>query len=1148
MSKALATKNVAAVLLGIGMILSVFAFATPAKADVISDMQAQISALLAQIAALQAPGQQVGGASCGTTFTQNLKLGSSGTEVKALQKFLNSIDGTQLGTVGAGSPGNETSTFGPATKRAVIKFQEKYAADILTPNGLSNGTGNWFASTRAKANQLCTTGGNTGGGTTPPPGTTPGTLAVSAGSQPANSLAPQGSARVPFTNFTLTNTSGAAVTINGITVTRTGLASDGAFAGVVLLDQNGLQIGTPRTFDTNHQATIGETMTLQAGQSMTFTVAGNMAASLTAYAGQVAALQVTGINTTSAVSGSLPISGANQTINASLAVGTATISNSSFDPNSAQTKNIGDTAVKFSGLRVTAGSQEDVRLFSIRWRLNGSASASDISNVMTVVDGTSYPTTLSADGRYYTTTIAGGKLMTKGNAVDVYVQGDITGSNSNTRVVEFDLDRPSDLYIVGQTYGYGITPTASSFTGTTPSSAGTHASGFYGVTSPYSVAQPLFQGSTVTVQGSSVTTIARATEVPSANIAVNVPNQALGGFVADIKGEALTVQTMTVNIFGLATSSSGQITNVTLVDDTGVVLAGPVDASNTLVTFNNSITLKSGRHVYTIKGKVATGVPNGATYTVNTTPSSWSGITGQQTGNTVAITTANFTMNTMTVRGATLNITAAAQPAAQSIVSGGSGVLLANIQLDASQSGEDIRINQLPVNFSNVAGLSSCQLWNGSTAVNTGSNVPSSYSTGINNFSFDNSLTVPKGTVVTLSVKCSISGSITSGTYTTGVITSGTQTYTATGVQSGSSLTNNSNLTASTSNSGTQTVGTSSLVVSTDPSSPSFAYAAGGSTGVTVAALKFRGTGEDLTLTELGLAGQSSNISSDVVQATIWNGATQVGTVTFTSGASIATSTLSTPVNLPKDTDVVLTVKVNVANVGTSQTGVAGDTVTINYSGAKATGNNSGSTIYATGSSSVAGVRIERTFPTVALVSLGSTGVADGKLIRFSVTANAGGTLGLETVKFSIATSTASASNYNLYAYTDSGFSNAVSAAPSGQLNATSVGGVGTATIIIRTNNVTGGILQIPAGQTYYFELRASVTGVSTGASITTTLLGDASTVSSGATSTLNTANFVWTPNSTSTVTISDSTNPDWRNGYGIPGLPASGLSQTRNQ
>ncbi len=1130
MSKALATKNVAAVLLGIGMILSVFAFATPAKADTASDLQAQINALLAQISALQ------GGASSAAcfTFTQNLKLGSKGAEVMNLQKFLNSMSDTKVSVSGAGSPGNETSTFGPATKAAVIKFQNKYAADILTPNGLTAGNGNFFASSRAKANSLCVTTP-----TTPTtPGTTPGTLAVTAGSQPANSLAPAGSARVPFTNFTLTNTSGSAVTVTGVTVTRTGLAADGAFAGVVLLDQNGLQIGTPRTFDTNHMATIGETMTLQAGQSMTFTVAGNMATPLTSYAGQVAALQVTAIQTSSTISGSLPISGANQTINSSLAIGTATVMTSSFDPDSNQTKNIGDTAVKFSGVRITAGSAEDVRLFSVRWRLNGSASSGDISNVMTVINGTSYPTVLSADGRYYTTTVSGGVLMTKGNSADVYVQGDITGTNSNSRVIEFDIDRQSDIYIVGQTYGYGITPTASETL--TAAATGNHGSTFVGSGSVSS--QPFFQGSTVNVIGSSVTTIARATEVPAANIAINVPGQVLGGFVADIKGEALTIQTLSVYAVGVATGTTNQLTNVTLVNDAGVVVAGPVDASAGLITFNNSITLSSGRHVYTIKGTVPTGTSNGGTFTLNTTPSGWTGVTGQTTGNTVTISQGNFTMNTMTVRGARLNITAAAQPAAQTIVAGGSAVLLANIQLDASQSGEDIRMNQLPVNFTNVTGASSCQLWNGSTAINTGSNTVNPAGTGITNFTFDNSLTIPKGTVVTLSLKCNLSSSAT-GTYITGVITSGTQTYTATGVQSGNSLTNNTTLTATTSNSGTQTIGTSSLAVTTSPSSPSYAYASGGTTNVTIGALQLRASGEDQTLTELGLVG-SASIDSDVLQATIWNGATQVGTVTFVSGTTAATSTLSTPVALAKDTDVTLTIKVNVANVGVGQSGTPGDLVQVNFQGAKSTGVNSGNTIYATGSSSVAGVRIERSYPTLALVSLGSTGAADGKLIRFSVTANAAGTIGVEQFAFSIASSTGvTVNNIILYAYTDSGFSSPVSSAASGQLNATGMFASGS--VKITTDNVTGGVLQVPAGQTYYFELRATVAGIQTGSSITTTLLGD-SAYQRAATSTLNSArNFVWSPNSTTTTSFAGS---DFSSGFGVPGLPASGLTQTRNQ
>ena len=63
MSKALATKNVAAVLLGLALVFGfAFAFATPAKADVISDLQAQIQSLLAQISALQTSSTTGGGA------------------------------------------------------------------------------------------------------------------------------------------------------------------------------------------------------------------------------------------------------------------------------------------------------------------------------------------------------------------------------------------------------------------------------------------------------------------------------------------------------------------------------------------------------------------------------------------------------------------------------------------------------------------------------------------------------------------------------------------------------------------------------------------------------------------------------------------------------------------------------------------------------------------------------------------------------------------------------------------------------------------------------------------------------------------------------------------------------------------------------
>lgn len=90
----------------------------------------------------------------GATFTTTLKIGSRGESVRALQVILNSNPTTLVAELGAGSPGKETSFFGFKTKRAVIKFQNKYASDVLTPDGLFIGTGFVGARTIAKLNSF----------------------------------------------------------------------------------------------------------------------------------------------------------------------------------------------------------------------------------------------------------------------------------------------------------------------------------------------------------------------------------------------------------------------------------------------------------------------------------------------------------------------------------------------------------------------------------------------------------------------------------------------------------------------------------------------------------------------------------------------------------------------------------------------------------------------------------------------------------------------------------------------------------------------------------------------------------------------------------------------------------------------------------
>jgi peptidoglycan hydrolase-like protein with peptidoglycan-binding domain len=85
------------------------------------------------------------GSAAASPFTRTLQLGSTGADVRSLQQFLNS-KGYRVAATGPGSPGFESTYFGPATKAAVVRFQ---TANSITPTSGAVGP-----LTRAKINQL----------------------------------------------------------------------------------------------------------------------------------------------------------------------------------------------------------------------------------------------------------------------------------------------------------------------------------------------------------------------------------------------------------------------------------------------------------------------------------------------------------------------------------------------------------------------------------------------------------------------------------------------------------------------------------------------------------------------------------------------------------------------------------------------------------------------------------------------------------------------------------------------------------------------------------------------------------------------------------------------------------------------------------
>jgi len=1159
-------KNVA-VFVGLALAVAVAGVAVPVSAAALT--QAQIDAIIgllqsfgadqSTISNVQAsltggaPTGGTGGTTGGYVFNANLTMGSTGADVMNLQKVLNSDADTQVAASGVGSAGNESSYFGALTKAAVIKFQKKY--------GITPAVGYVGPITRAKLNSM--------GGVvvvvppvTPPPAPAGTGLTVSAAQQPAAMLFPVNAARVPFTKVNFTAGSDGDVKVNSLVVERGGPSIDADVASIVLLDESGTQIGLSKTLNSAHQVTLSEPFTVKAGQTRTMTLAANRGADGdSSGAGAVFVLSLVAVNTSATVSGSLPIIGTAQTGNSGLTIGSVTNQRGALDPNGAVSKNVGTTGYIFSSVKVTAGSTEDVLIKSIRWNQASSAASSDLANLVTVIDGVSYPAVVDSTGKYYTSNFGTGIKIEKGYFKEISVKGDIVGGSART--VAFNIEKTTDLHIVGLLYNYGITPPTSG-------------TGFTSGTIWYAA-------STITINSGSLT-VTSDPSVPAQNIALNLANQPLGGFSVEVRGESISVARIA---FDLSTTSTaaGRITNISLVDGNGAILAGPVDNVGTDgvegVLFTDTVTFPIGVTKLRLQGKIGTVFANNSTLALNTAPgSNWTSATGQVTGQTITPSpSSDVTASTMTIKTAALTVSVSPNPSAQTVVAGGQGFTFTNYQLDAGASGEDLRISQLLLDYSNsgtATNLTNCQLWDGATALNTGSNaVNPSAAASSTSFILDSALNIPKGTSKALALKCNIASAATGSIYW-GI----SATQTVTGITSGQSATVTQNSAAGQ----RMTLATGGSLSVTDASSPSYRVVAAGTTGNTVASLNFHASNEALTLQTVPLVMKpATSTNADVTLVTLWDGTTQVGSAYFdgTRDASnnfIATSTLSTAVTIPKDGDKILTVKIDSPNQGVNEPGNAGAFIAINWdggvttnatSGTKAVGQSSGSAIYASGSdTTVAGIRVFKSFPVITYSTTGATASAGvNDLLSVVITADAKGSVKLHRLSFVIGTTTATvdtltfsgpngnvASSTGLVSLTAGATTTAIYFDSTSNTNDAIVAAGNSKTYTLRGNvallgnsNSTGSVSAALMADTAYPKLPTIGTATTTFnmamSSTTGAIIGI--TNGNGVGGALNNSAIIWSPVSTTTTSSLTTGYDDWTNGYGLGGCFAtSGLGQ----
>jgi hypothetical protein len=1202
-------------------------FAASAQSISIAELQQQIAALTAQLAALTgSSGSTYSTVNC--EFTVSLTVGSRGEDVRCLQQYLNSLK-LDVANSGPGSPGNETTYFGSLTRAAVAKWQ--------TAHGVNPPAGYFGPISRAKYRELIAmlptptpTPTPTGGPV--PTGTGTG-LTVMSGTQPAASLASQNAINVPFTRVKFTASNDGDVIVNSITVERTGLMVDAVLTGVVLLDESGNRLGLSKTLNANHQAILTEPFVVKAGQTREMTIAGDMAASLATYAGQSGFLSLVGVNTAANVTGCCvpPITGSNQTINASLNVGSVTLDNGSIEPGSSVTKEVGTTGYTFASIKATAGSNEDIEWKSVRFNQSGSAASGDLANLKVVdKNGNSYPVVVSSDGKYYTASFSPAILLKKGESNEVSIKGDI--ASGSARTVIFDLYRTSDVVFHGKTFGYDVAPTADDGSPTQSNHLGTFDDDV----------NPFYAGYSVLIGAGSLR-VDKSSSVTSGFIAQGGTQQPIGAFVFEAKGEPVTFSSWILTIATTDNDSGGEsaaLTNVTVYDKNGNAVAGPKDLVKTAITFTDSVTVPVGTNVYTVKGNLSTtGWENNDTIAVSFIPSTkLTSVTGQSTGTTVTPSPiTSVTANTQTVKAATLTVTPSSAFTARNAVVSANAIELGRLSLDASASGDDLRVTVIKATLETSAALDP-DSFNGLTlkvdgvALTTGTNIqdPSGNSAGddkLITWTLDNPLIVKKGTTVNMGIFGNVSTSVSSGDTVdfdfTGNVASD---WTVTGVATGSDVVETlTGAAASTANGGVVTFkGFGSYTVGVDSSAPTESWVAAGAKGQTVNVLRFTGTTEALAVTNLRLQLDvtGSSTGADYDKIALYVGGVKIaekvnpsftgGVEDFSfdsggtcySGSGTITPTLNCLV-VPKDGYTNVTVKVDVAAIGSGQAGTAGQLIGVGYDGATVAKNvavgydsgtsHNGSTTSDQPSNSDTSTQLVyfRSVPTIARLALAAGAVtlngSSQTLYRFTVKADPAYDVALNRVTFRLATTAganfSSTAEFKVLDLSNGKYLNTATGAAAAYYSA-AANYDGNDKLIVRilvdnTTDYSNKQVVIPAGQTKEFELLGAATTDGTGDSVSTTMLGDAARpvnvvltgttanykllkvslidVEQGCSNTnicaaaagglygkgsnaASSTNFIWSDFASDATTTHTVQTADWMNGFKLPGLPTSGL------
>jgi hypothetical protein len=373
--------------------------------------------------------------------------------------------------------------------------------------------------------------------------------------------------------------------------------------------------------------------------------------------------------------GAFPVVGNYMSVVVLANLGGATVDKNSLPPDNKP--DAGAKRVQVSQFEVQAGPNENLTVESLSLMEAGTAANADYANIelFSLTESRTLGTVSSWDANSRATYGPLNIVIPKGSKHIFQVYTDVVGGSGNN--LNVDLTDGADALVVvkGNTYGFYLTPAIGAWDGK----------------------------GTAQIVNTGILNVTRDVSSPATGNVTQAAEQALVTFAFEVRGEDAKVTSTMITLGGNVAAAA--VINGKIVDETGTVVAGPkaITATWPTVTFTETYIVPTGTHKYTFKVDILSSALSGKNIIAGLLNAGAPAVlditaTGMNTRDAMNISAAPVLGNLQTILGVALTTTTMTQPASRLVSAGTQNFVWATASLDATASGEDIRVSAVTVN------------------------------------------------------------------------------------------------------------------------------------------------------------------------------------------------------------------------------------------------------------------------------------------------------------------------------------------------------------------------------------------------------------------------------------------------------------------